>query len=166
MGIYGDTTANSGEDNMAFDPINTQEELDQIIQARIERERKTLETKYSDYDALKTQVADLTQKLKDEQTKHSDTVKQIADLQNAVKGYELEALKTNIAQETGIPFALRGRLQGNTEEEIRKDAETLVGLIGQKDTKSQTPPAPAPKLNEQVDTNPPDPFREMAKKFI
>lgn len=163
MGIYGDTTANSGEDNMAFDPINTQEELDKVIQSRIERERKAIESRYSDYDALKLQVADLTQKLKDEQTKHSDTVKQITDLQNAVKGYELEVLKTNIAQETGIPFALRGRLQGNTEEEIRKDAETLVGLIGQKDTKPATPPAPAPKLNETVGT--PDPFMEMAKKL-
>ena len=147
---------------MAFTPINTQEELDQVIQARIERERKAVETKYSDYEALKAQVTDLTQRLKDEQTRHSDTVKQIADLQDAVKGYELEALKTNIAQETGIPFALRGRLQGTTEEEIRKDAETLAGLIGQKDTKP-APPAPAPKLNESVGT--PDPFMEMVKNM-
>lgn len=147
---------------MAF-PINTQEELDQVIQARIERERKAVETKYSDYEALKAQVTDLTQRLKDEQTRHSDTVKQISDLQDAVKGYELEALKTNIAQETGIPFALRDRLQGSTEEEIRKDAETLAGLIGKKDEKPATPPAPAPKLNEPVGT--PDPFMEMVKNM-
>ena len=48
---------------MAFDPINTQEELDKVIQSRIERERKAIESRYSDYDALKLQVADLTQKL-------------------------------------------------------------------------------------------------------
>ena len=146
---------------MAFNPINTQEELDQIIQQRIERERKTIMAQYADYDALKTQVTDLTQKLADEKSKHTDTVKQIADLQDKVHGYEVEALKTNIANETGIPFALRGRLQGSTEEEIRKDAETLAELIGK-----PTPPAPAPKLNEPVDTTPPDPYREMAKKFI
>lgn len=148
---------------MAFDPINTQEELDKVIQSRIERERKAIESRYSDYDALKLQVADLTQKLKDEQTKHSDTVKQIADLQDKVHGYELETLKTNIAQETGIPFALRGRLQGTTEEEIRKDAETLAGLIGAKDTTPKTIPAPAPRLNETDAKT--DPFMEMAKKL-
>lgn len=148
---------------MAFNPINTQEELDQIIQQRIERERKTIMAQYADYDALKTQVTDLTQKLKDEQTKHSDTVKQIADLQNKVHGYEVEALKTIVAQETGIPFALRGRLQGTTEAEIRKDAETLAGLIGAKDTTPKTIPAPAPRLNETDAKT--DPFLEMAKKL-
>lgn len=148
---------------MSFNPINTQEEFDQAIQQRIERERKTIMAQYADYDALKTQVTELTQKLKDEQTRHSDTVKQIVDLQDKVKGYELEALKTNIANETGIPFALRGRLQGSTEEEIRKDAETLAGLIGKKDEKPDTPPAPAPRLNETATKA--DPFMDMAKKL-
>ncbi len=144
---------------MAFTPINTQEELDNLIQQRLDRERKTIEAKYADYDALKTRVEDLTQKLADAKSKSTETEKQIADLQNAVKGYEVENLKTKIAQETGIPFALRGRLQGTTEEEIRKDAETLAGVIGENTKK---PTAPAPKLNEGPKA---DPLLEMAKSF-
>ena len=38
---------------------------------------------------------------------------------------------------TGIPFELAERLSGDTEEEIRKDAETLAKFIGGKQ-----PPAP------------------------
>lgn len=149
---------------MAFTPINTQEELDQIIQQRIERERSTIEKKFSDYDALKEQNGTLQQQLADQKQKHADTVKQISDLQNKVHGYEVESLKTKIANETGIPFALRDRLQGDTEEEIRKDAEALAGLIGTpKDPK--TPPAPAPRLNENGATGKPDPLMEMAKSF-
>lgn len=156
---------------MPFTPINTQEEFDQRIQERIERERRNIESKYSDYDSLKKENTDLKKEntdLKkqsdDLKQKHSDAEKQISDLQNKVKGYELEALKTNIAQETGIPFALRGRLQGTTEEEIRKDAETLAGLIGEnKEQKPIKPPAPAPKLNDGG--NGADPYAEMVKNL-
>lgn len=147
---------------MAFTPINTQEELDQIIQQRLDRERRNIESRFSDYDSLKNQVTDLTQKNTDAKTKLADAEKQISDLQNKVKGHELEELKTKIAQETGIPFALRGRLQGSTEEEIRKDAEVLAGVIGGTE-KPKNPPAPAPKLNEK--TGEPDPLLEMAKSF-
>lgn len=148
---------------MAFNPINTQEELDQIIQQRLERERKTLETKYADYDSLKTRIEELTNQLTDAKQKRTEAEKQVADLQNAVRAAELETLKGNIAAETGIPFALRGRLQGTTEEEIRKDAEMLTGLIGEA-TKRATPPAPAPKLNEDAGTSS-DPIMAMVKNM-
>ena len=45
---------------MEFKVINTQEEFDAAIKDRLERERKTVESKFSDYDSLKTQIADLT----------------------------------------------------------------------------------------------------------
>jgi len=36
-----------------FKVINTQEELDSVIKDRIERERKSISEKYSDYEELK-----------------------------------------------------------------------------------------------------------------
>lgn len=146
---------------MPFEVIDTQEKFDIAIQTRLERERKSIESKYADYEPMKTKITDLEQQLSNANQKNVEMEKQLKELQNTVKGFELEALKTKIANETGIPFALRGRLQGTTEEEIRKDAEMLSGLM--KDMKPATPPAPAPKLNETVGT--PDPLMEMAKKL-
>lgn len=153
---------------MAFNPINTQEELDTIIQQRLERERKTIETKYADYEALQKKIEDLTtqlteakQKRTDAEQRSAEAVKQVADLQNAVKAAELETLKGNIAAETGIPFALRGRLQGTTEEEIRQDAAMLSDLIEK--GKPARPAPPAPKLNEGVESS--DPLMAMVKNM-
>ena len=146
---------------MPFEVIDTQEKFDIAIQPRLERERRSIESKYADYEPMKTKITDLEQKLANANQKNVETEKQLLALQNEVSGYKLEALKTKVANETGIPFALRDRLQGTTEEEIRKDAEMLSVLM--KDMKPSTPPAPAPKLNETVGT--PDPLMEMAKKL-
>ena len=42
-----------------FTPINTQEEFDAAIGARLKRERDTITAKYADYDDLKGKVASL-----------------------------------------------------------------------------------------------------------
>ena len=47
-----------------------------------------------------------------------------------IRGYESSSVKTRIAHETGLPYEMAARLSGETEEDIRKDAETLVQLIG------------------------------------
>ena len=53
----------------------------------------------------------------------------VDELQNTIKKYEVKDLKTNIAIQAGIPLELAGRLSGETEEEIKADAEKLAGLI-------------------------------------
>ena len=50
----------------------------------------------------------------------------IADLTAKNKAYEISAAKMKIAYETGLPFELAERLSGDTEDEIRKDAEKLA----------------------------------------
>ena len=149
---------------MPFEVIDTQEKFDIAIQPRLERERRSIESKYADYEPMKTKITDLEQKLANANQKNVETEKQLKDLQNEVSGYKLEALKTKVANETGIPFALRDRLQGSTEEEIRKDAETLAGLIGKPAEGTKKPPAPAPRLNDDAGKSP-DPLMEMVKNI-
>lgn len=55
---------------------------------------------------------------------------QVGDLQSKLKSYELENLKIKIANQAGIPLDLAGRLSGETEEEIKVDAEKLASFIG------------------------------------
>lgn len=148
---------------MPFEPITTQEQLDQIIQQRIERERTSIAKQYADYDALKQKVTDLTEQITNARNSRTDLEKQVADLQSAVRTAELERLKTNIAVEMNIPLTLRDRLTGTTEEEIRKDAETFAGLIGGTKTEPTRPTAPAPRLNDNAGQ--PDPLMDMVRNL-
>lgn len=129
-----------------FTPITTQEEFDAAIKDRLTRDReaqakKTAE-KYADYDELKTktaeyekQIAGFTEQLKGVEEKD----KKIAELEGSVKKYEISALKTRIAHESGLDYSLASRLTGDTEDEIRTDAKSLSDTIG----KMKTSAAPA-----------------------
>ncbi|MBR0341030.1 MAG: DUF4355 domain-containing protein [Oscillospiraceae bacterium] len=120
-----------------FTPINTQEEFDNAIKARIERERKSLLAQYADYDSLKTQIAQLEKTNKDTNAKYEAGEKTISELQAKVQSYETDSVKTRMALKYSIPFELAGRLSGTTEEEIEKDAQTLAGFVSKK---SSAPP--------------------------
>ncbi|MCB5934488.1 phage scaffolding protein [Caldibacillus thermoamylovorans] len=102
--------------------------------------------KPADYDELKTEKATLEQKLTDLQ-KIIDTQKEklssIEDLKKEIETYKLKDLKTSIAIQAGIPFELAGRLNGQTEEEIKADAEKIAGFVNKKPTlplKTTEPP--------------------------
>lgn len=128
---------------MAFEPINTQEEFNERISARLKREREQVEAKFSDYedlkkkaesagtlqeqlDAMKAENSGLQTKLDDMKTAHE------ADLAAAKR----ETTKLKVASEFNIPTELAARLNGDDEEAIRKDAETVSGFL----TNKRTPP--------------------------
>lgn len=123
---------------MDFTPINTQEELDAVIRSRLERERN----KFADYDELKTAKADLEKALASAKAKaESDSKTQaqkIAELEKQNKEYAAAAVKSRIAIEMGIPMDIKDRLCGETEEEIRKDAERIAPLFANRQ-QSQLP---------------------------
>ena len=91
----------------AFEPITTQEAFDAAVADRL--------APYADYDDLKAQNADLNAR---------------------IQTYETDALKTRIAHEVGLPFEMSSRLNGSTEADIRKDAQSLRKLL-------KNPPAPS-----------------------
>ena len=117
-----------------FTPINTQEELNNVIGERLRRERETVTKEYQDQitakdteiEKFKTDMADLNKKLEDANQKISG----ISALEDKIRGYERASVKSKIARETGIPYELADRLTGETEEDLRKDAEGLRKLIG------------------------------------
>lgn len=109
-----------------FKPIETQEALDTIIGERLSRERE----KYADYDALKQSVSDLQKTVGDLNTEKKDAQKTIDDLNGKVKRYETDSAKTRIALSAGLPFEMIDRLKGETDDEIKADAEALVKLMG------------------------------------
>lgn len=117
-----------------FKPIETQEALDAILKDRLDRQKKSVtdeikkqyEGWISPEDAKKStdEITALTGKL-------SDSEKTIADLTAKNSAYEISSVKMRIAHETGLPYELAERLSGSTEDEIRKDAETLSQFTSQ-----------------------------------
>ena len=138
-----------------FTPIETQEQFDAMVKDRIARAEKAAAEKYSDYDSVKTQNADLSSqiaRLTEQIRKQTETIDGnktvVDDLTAKVQAYETASVKTKIALELGLPYQMADRLSGTDEESIRRDAEALVALIG-----SNKPVAPL-GTGEPVITDP------------
>ena len=132
-----------------FTPItfNSQEEFDKAVGDRLKRHEKQIRSEYADYDSLKDQVAGLQQE--------KDALNnQIAEHQKTIKGMQTAALKEKVARESGIPYELASRLSGETEDEIRKDAETVGAFL-----KPKQHPAPGKSTEPAGNDN-----RENARK--
>lgn len=118
-----------------FKVIETQEQLDTIIKARLDREK----SKYADYDSLaekiknlETENTNLKQTIADKETSESTNLNRIAELEKSVSGWETKALKQQVAIKYGLPFDLADRLQGDSEESLNEDAERLASLVNVK----------------------------------
>ena len=135
--------------------ITTQEQLDAIVsenvKGRLAREAKKYEgyTSPDDLAKLKAdydkQIGDLNGALTAASKKAEKYDKDIAERDAKIKGYETSSVKMRIAHEVGLPYEMHTRLSGETEEEIRKDAETLSKVI-KTGTQTAPPPASAEKV--------------------
>lgn len=123
-----------------FQPIETQEDFDNAIKDRLNRQaekHKAELAKYADYDDLKSKVADFETKSKDSVSKLEALTKeiegyksQIAEKDKAIKGYETTAIKTKIAAEIGLSNDAVSFISGDTEDDIRTSAEALKKVVG------------------------------------
>lgn len=119
-----------------FKVIETQEQLDAIIKDRIARAEAKAVEKYADYEEIKAQSADkdkqiaaLSEKLEKQSGQTADYDSKISELQAKVDEYAKAAVKTKIAHEVGLPYELAKKLEGDNEEAIRADAESMAKLI-------------------------------------
>lgn len=133
-----------------FKVIETQEELDAIIKARLERERakvnddsnKQIEELKKQIQALENEKQSAVKSIEDLKNKNSE----IETLQKQIAGYEKTELKRKIAFEKGIPYNLADRIQGEDEEAMTKDAESLSEYF------KETKVAPLKNLEPEIET--------------
>lgn len=123
-------------------PIEDQAALDAVIKDRLERERNSVTKQYANWvspeDNAKM-VEDYKKQIDDINALHAADSEQLKTLTAQVKSYETANLKSKVAHEMGLPYGMASRISGETEEDIRKDAESLKELIGT--TKPQAPQA-------------------------
>lgn len=126
---------------MAFEAITTQEQFNEAIRERLNREKEKYsgfeeyKEKAEAYDGLKEKsdgfevtIAELNKAIDgDEET--PGYKKQIEELNGKVKKYEIHELKTKIARECGIPSELADRLTGKDEKELKEDAESMSKIL-------------------------------------
>lgn len=125
-----------------FKVIETQEQFDAAISERINREKATLAKKYEGYISpddmnaklteSQTKIDDLTGQLTAANEKITNHTTEIAERDAKIKQYEAAQTKAKIAHEAGLSYEAIDFLKGENEEEIKKSAETLKGLIGTK----------------------------------
>lgn len=150
-----------------FKVIETQEELDKIIQARLDRQKESLEKQFADYDQLKTrneeledEVVNLRTTINDtnEKAENYDTV--ISDLNAKISSYETANLRTKIALQNGLPIDLADRLVGEDEESLNADAQRFAGYV--------KPAAPVPPLGSYeppLDNNEDSAYKSLIKNL-
>lgn len=130
-----------------FKAITSQEELDSIVKGRVAR----VHEKYSDYEELKTKVADFETKeatyqstIEELQTEKATLSGQLDSVNGELTKTKLQSAKQRIATEFGLPLDLADRLQGDDEEGFKLDAERLASYI------KPAQPLPPAKSNEPV----------------
>jgi len=115
-----------------FTPIETQEQFDQAIAARLKRERNTLQTRYEgwtspeDLQGIRSGYEEQIGQLQSDLKQQRET---IAQRDQTIAAYESASVKTRVALAAGLPYEAAGRLVGSTEEELRNDAENLKGMF-------------------------------------
>jgi hypothetical protein len=123
-----------------FRIIETQEQLDAVIKGRLDREREKSSSQINEltekFEAQKAetqkQISELTQALNAAKEEKNGFNKLMEEKDATIKQYELHSVKTQIAHEMGLSFEAVDFLQGSSEEEIRKSAESLKDLVGTK----------------------------------
>lgn len=154
-----------------FTPITTQEQFDTAISERLRRERETagkrfegwtspeeLEKLKADYDG---KLQDLQGELDTANSTISGHAAELAARDQKIAKYETDSVKTRVAMETGLPYAMAQRLTGDTEDAIRADAQSLLDAMG--------PKAEAPLATSEVRDNGSGPdrsaFRALAAEL-
>lgn len=125
-----------------FKPIETQEQFDSAIQDRIARTKKQFEGFMSPEDVAKKYEGylspDEVNKKYEGYMSPEDIEKKYAGYISAedaakkdamIKQYESDSVKTRIAKEVGLPSEAVSFLKGESDEEIKKSAESLKNVF-------------------------------------
>lgn len=100
---------------------NFQKDLDNHVKDRISK----VESKFADYDSLKTNLDDANKKLTDFESEKKSLEEQLQEKSKEVEKATLNTTRVEVRNEFGLAKDLDKFLVGDTEEDIRANAEIL-----------------------------------------
>lgn len=119
--------------------LMTQDEVNKLVGAEKAKAKSKAEAdaaeKYKDFEDFKMKAEKYDSDLGLKDTK-------IKELEDKVKKYESDSVKTKIARAAGLPDEMADRLRGTTEEEMKADAESLAKIVSKKDVAPLGDPEP------------------------
>lgn len=146
----------------------TQEDVNDIVSKRLEKEAKKWQEKYSGYyseddlanktEELNKKITELGNSLEEAQAKSKSDIdalaekeKTIEDLKEQIKQHETASVKTRyeldqlqIGLANGVPLELCNRIQGSNSDEMKEDALRIAQFI----SKPASMPARNPESHE------------------
>lgn len=108
--------ADGGDD---FDPITSQEMLDRIIGARIDRVKK----QYAGFDELKAKAAQFDELQEASKSELQRVQERAAQLEQELAAERFNALRASVAAAKGVPASA---LSGTTREELEASGDALL----------------------------------------
>lgn len=122
--ITADAGDNTETEAVEFKAPASQEELDRIITARLDRERK----RFGDYDELKAKADRLAKIEEANKSAEEKAAERLAAAEKRAAELEVKALRAEVAATKGVPAGL---LTGSTQEELEAAADALLEFRGE-----------------------------------
>lgn len=152
----GDNGGSSG----GYTPPATQDELNKIVEARLQRER----AKYADYDDLKTKATkfdEVTEASKTELQKERERAEAAERKAAAYEAKEqVAAWASEIVKGSNIPA---NALRGSTKEELTEHFEVLKSIAPAPAQKRGTPPGKRAADGDKPGSRAAEALREMRR---
>lgn len=128
---------------MSFEVIDTEEKYNEAVKGTVEaavlEERKKYEGYLSPEDVDKKYKGYMSPESVQEKYKDYISPEDAAKKDALIKGYELERRQVKAAREAGIPIELAKKLSGDTDEDMKKDAENMAKFIKAKNAPDYVP---------------------------
>lgn len=136
-----------------FKVIETQEDFETAVAERLKSERESIEKRYEGFlspeDVEKKYEGFLSPKVVEEKYKGYLSPEQVKEKDATISKLEKKTKKIQIAMSKGVPYELAGKISGDTEEEMEKDADMLMGFLKKSNPYPDYEPEPEP---DEVDT--------------
>ncbi|MBQ3281563.1 MAG: hypothetical protein IJH41_04045 [Eubacterium sp.] len=142
--------------------LMTQDEVNKLVGAEKTKAKSKAEAdaaeKYKDFEDFKTKAEKYDSDLGLKDTK-------IKELEDKVKKYESDSVKTKIARAAGLPDEMADRLRGTTEEEMKADAESLAKIVVKKEVAPLGDPEPGRGGGDDGDDKKKASLKKMLKEL-
>lgn len=147
----------------------SQKELDRILQKRLKRQEEQFLKKYADYED-RVKDSEAFRALQDEKATDSERwerernqlLANLQDKEDKLTKLERANLIADLASERGLPKSFWKRVQGETEEEIAEDMQSIIDDLGLNKPREESKATPTPRKRGAVfggggETDDPDP---------
>lgn len=139
ISIDTDSTDEAPEQPQVEEKLISQTDLDRIVQKRLKRQEEQFLKKFGDYEE-RVKESESFRKLQDEKStdaerwekERNQLLSTLQEKDQALTKLQRANLIADLASERGLPKTMWKRVQGETEEEIAEDMDSIINDLGLK----------------------------------